>query len=54
MANKKQETRSLMGAWVCELAYRLRAEVLAVYVKKRGLAATLYQDYGWPAKKLGE
>ena len=29
-----------------------RAEVLADYVKKHGLTATLYQDYGWPAKKL--
>ena len=26
MANKKKETRSLMGAWVCELAYRLMDE----------------------------
>jgi len=33
---------------------KLRSEVLAVYAKKRGLAATMYQDYGWPAKKLGE
>ena len=33
---------------------KLRAEVLADYVKKHGLSATLYQDYGWPAKKLGE
>jgi hypothetical protein len=33
---------------------KLRSEVLAVYVKKRGIAATLYQDNGWPAKKLGE
>jgi len=32
----------------------LRAEVLSAYVKKHGLTATLYQDYGWPAKKLGE
>ena len=31
---------------------RLRAEVLATYAKKNGLAVTLYQDYGWPAKKL--
>ena len=31
---------------------RLRAEGLATYVKKNGLAVTLYQDYGWPAKKL--
>ena len=32
----------------------LRTEVLAVYVKKRSLTATLYQDNGWPAKKLVE
>ena len=31
---------------------RLRAEGLAIYAKKNGLAVTLYQDYGWPAKKL--
>jgi hypothetical protein len=31
---------------------RLRADVLATYAKKNGLAVTLYQDYGWPAKKL--
>ena len=33
---------------------RLRAEVLATYAKKNGLAVTMYQDYGWPAKKLEE
>ena len=33
---------------------RLRAEVLATYAKKNGLAVTLYQYYGWPAKKLGD
>jgi hypothetical protein len=33
---------------------RLRAEALADYVKKHSLRATLYQDYGWPAKRLGE
>ena len=33
---------------------RLRAEGLAIYAKKNGLAVTLYQDYGWPAKKLEE
>ena len=33
---------------------RLRAEGLATYAKKNGLAVTLYQDYGWPAKKLQE
>ena len=33
---------------------RLRAEVLATYAKKNGLAVTLYQDYGMPAKKLEE
>ena len=31
---------------------RLRADVLAEYVRKQGLSATMYQDYGWPAKKL--
>ena len=30
----------------------LRAEVLGNYVKKQGLSVTLYQDYGWPAKKI--
>ena len=33
---------------------RLRAEGLATYAKKNGLSVTLYQDYGWPAKKLEE
>lgn len=33
---------------------QLRAEVLADYVKSHNLAATLYQDYGWPAKELGK
>ena len=31
---------------------RLRAEGLSVYAKKNGLAVNLYQDHGWPAKKL--
>ena len=31
---------------------RLRAEGLATYVKKNGLTVTMYQDYGWPARKL--
>ena len=31
---------------------KLRAEGLAEYVQQKGLAATLYQDYGWPAKEL--
>ncbi len=31
---------------------KLRAEILDDYVKKQGLSATMYQDYGWPAKKL--
>ena len=30
----------------------LRAEGLSKYVKERGLSATMYQDYGWPATKL--
>lgn len=33
---------------------KLRADVLAAYVKKHGLTATLFQDFGWPAKTLGE
>lgn len=33
---------------------KLRSEVLASYVKKNGLSAAFYQDYGWPAKKIGE
>ena len=33
---------------------KLRAEVLAAYVKQHSLTATLYQDYGWPAKQLEE
>ena len=35
-----------------EARERLRAEGLAVYAKRHGLGATLYQDYGWPVKKL--
>ena len=31
---------------------KLRAEGLATYVKKQGLSATAYEDYGWPAKQL--
>ena len=30
----------------------LRAEVLGNYVKNQGLSVTMYQDYGWPAKKI--
>ena len=30
----------------------LRAKVLADYVKVHSLAVTMYQDFGWPAKKL--
>ena len=33
---------------------RHRAEVLASYVKKHGIQATKYKDYGWPEKKLTE
>ena len=29
-----------------------RAEVLAFYVKKNGIAATKYKDYGWPEKQI--
>ena len=31
---------------------KLRAEGLLKYVKEHGLSAIMYQDYGWPAKKL--
>ena len=31
---------------------RIRAEVLSAYVKDHNLSATMYKDYGWPAKKL--
>ena len=31
---------------------KLRADVLAEYVRKEGLSATMYQDYGLPAQKL--
>ena len=31
---------------------KLRAKVLAQYVRKHDIQATMYQDYGWPAKKL--
>ena len=33
---------------------QLRADVLTSYVKKHHLTATMYQDYGWPAHKLGD
>jgi hypothetical protein len=29
-----------------------RAEVLRIFARDHGLSATLYQDYGWPAKEL--
>ena len=35
-----------------EARERLRAEGLAVYAQKHNLSVTMYQDYGWPAKKL--
>lgn len=31
---------------------KVRAEGLADYVRKHKLTATMYQDYGWPAKEL--
>ena len=31
---------------------QLRAEALAEYVRKNKLSATMYQDFGWPAKAL--
>ncbi|MBR5656179.1 MAG: hypothetical protein IKW98_05790 [Prevotella sp.] len=33
---------------------QLRADVLATYVKQHNLPVTLYQDFGWPAKKLAK
>ena len=33
---------------------KLRVDVLATFVKEHNLSATMYQDYGWPAKKLGK
>ena len=33
---------------------RLRADVLTSYVKNHNLKVSMYQDYGWPAKKLGK
>ena len=35
-----------------EARERLRAEGLAVYAKKHNLSVTMYQDYGWPSKRL--
>ena len=35
-----------------EARERLRADGLAVYAKNHNLGATMYQDFGWPAKKL--
>ena len=31
---------------------RLRHDVLRAFVRDHGLTATMYQDYGWPAKEL--
>ena len=31
---------------------KLRAEGLADYVKKQGLSATMFEDFGWPVKQL--
>ena len=33
---------------------KLRSDVLAEYARKHNLAVSLYQDFGWPARKLGE
>jgi len=30
----------------------MRAEELVNFVKAKNLSATMYQDYGWPAKVL--
>ena len=35
-----------------EARERLRADGLAAYAKNHNLGVTMYQDYGWPAKKL--
>ena len=35
-----------------QMREKLRAEVLAEYVKTHNLSVTMYQDYGWSAKKL--
>ena len=35
-----------------EAREKLRADGLAVYAKNHNLSVTMYQDYGWPAKKL--
>lgn len=35
-----------------EVREAARAAGLAEFVKKHGIKASLYQDYGWPAKKL--
>ena len=35
-----------------EARERLRAEGLAVYATKHNLSVTMYQDYGWPSKRL--
>ena len=35
-----------------EARERLRADGLADYARKHNLEATMYQDYGWPARKL--
>ena len=35
-----------------EAREKLRAEGLAVYAKNHDISVTMYQDYGWPAKKL--
>lgn len=32
----------------------VRHDMLAAYVSKHGLSATMYQDYGWPAKPLNK
>ena len=31
---------------------QLRADVLSEYVRRHNIAATMYQDYGWPARRL--
>lgn len=33
---------------------QLRADVLSEYVRRHSIAASMYQDYGWPAKRLGK
>ena len=37
-----------------ELRETIRAKSIALYVMKNNIPATMYQDYGWPAKPIPE